>query len=331
MEKKPKHIDIQILTRAIAGEATDKQLEELRAWLQESEANRKEYEALKKSWDTLELVKPGNIIRIDREWEYHQTLLHGRSLDRRSVFRSPFMKIAATLVILVGIAILWFEVFRPQEMQGPGKDQGIKIIHLADGSTVTLNVGSKLDYRAGFEGSSRKVSLQGEAYFEVARDSLHPFIIQMDHAEVVVLGTSFNVRAYEETDKIEVTVTEGKVSFEGKDKIRNTVMLTDGERAEYSRSDGTLTKSRNRDRNYLAWKTGIMIFENDSLPQVVDVISRVYHQDIEISSPVLENCRLSTSFENASLKKVLDVLESTLGISHREEKGILYLSGPGCD
>lgn len=329
MEEKNKHIDFQLLTKYIAGESTADEQKEVTSWLAESEANRKEYEELVKVWNALGTTDSDQAIDIDKEWNSQKNLQNSNSNTRRLVPLRNFILIAASIILVFGLSVIGLKNFNRESI----KTQYAETLQstLPDGSRITLNSGSKLQYSKNFSEGDRRVTLQGEAYFEVTADSSRPFIIALNGAEIRVLGTAFNVKAYKKSDKIEVTVTEGKVSLYEKDKALKQVIAVKGEKAEYNRSEQVVKKVQNSDQNFLSWKTRLLVFENDDLSEVIKTIEEVYHQQIELRNSQLEGCKINTRFEDKDLNTVLRVIESTLDITAEEEKGVIYLDGSGCE
>jgi ferric-dicitrate binding protein FerR (iron transport regulator) len=328
MGNENKHIDIQILTRSIAGEVTSQEQEELKLWLADREENRKEYEKLRQTWEVIGQTRLENEIDVGHEWKYHQGILKKKPVSDRRFMRN-FMRVAATIIVFFGIGVIAYYLLRGETITTEYAQTSVA--ELPDGTRVTLNGDSKLHYSRKFGKEKREVSLEGEAYFEVAKDSLNPFIIHVDNAAIKVLGTSFNVRAYEDTEKVEVTVTEGKVSLYDQDKTSTQVIASRGEKAEYHRANRSVRKEVNTDKNYLAWKTHILIFEDIPLKEVVQVISEVYYKDIRLRNKAIARCYLTVSFEDQDLETILNVLAMTLDLAIQKEKDVIYLSGPGCE
>jgi transmembrane sensor len=330
MEDRNRHIGIELLTRSLAGETSPQEDKELSAWLSVSEANRKEYDELRKTWDLLGTTNPDQAIDVDAEWNNLQAKLRNAGPGKKdSVVLLTFVRIAAVIILVFGISILGIRNFSNKSVKTDIAET--EQVILPDGSRVTLNAGSKLGYPKKFGKENRLVALQGEAYFEVERDPSKPFLIEIGDARIKVLGTSFNVRAYKSSEKIEITVTEGKVSLYNRKLEQNKVIATAGEKAEYHRYGKQVTKDQNTNRNYIAWKTRQLIFEDDSLAEVTKAISEVYHQRIQLGDPELNSCRLTTRFEDKDLDGVLKILESTFDLTIKEEKDIIYLRGTGCE
>ena len=150
-------------------------------------------------------------------------------------------------------------------------------LRLSDGTVVYLNSETVLHYPVQFVGEERRVELSGEAYFEVARDVAHPFIVETPHSRVQVLGTSFNLRSYQDEKKIAATLVEGKVRFIA--DAGKQVNLMPGEQAVLD-GEGRLTKREVDTYLYTAWKDGNFVFYKQPLEEVMRIVARWY--DVEV-------------------------------------------------
>jgi ferric-dicitrate binding protein FerR (iron transport regulator) len=323
-------MDVELLARYFSGEVTTGEIKTIEAWISLSDANRKEFDQLKQTWDLIGTTHPGREINIEKEWKYLQRKI-GRA-ERKSKYYFPLRRIVqVAAAILILLCAGWF--LRHMYLYRSSHTQlaEIREIILSDGSKVTLNAGSRLQYPINYGVKNRQVILKGEAYFEVKKDTLLPFVISMNEIEIKVLGTSFNVKAYKNSDKIEVTVTDGKISMYDKNLQQKKVIATKGEKAEYDRDLKIVRKSVNVNQNYMAWKTLKMVFANDKLSTVAETIGQVYHKEVVIKNVKLNNCTLTTRFEGKDLETVLKVLESTLDLTIEQENDIVYISGKGCE
>jgi ferric-dicitrate binding protein FerR (iron transport regulator) len=196
---------------------------------------------------------------------------------------------------------------------------------LSDGSRVWLNAGSSLTYPVQFTGEKREVSITGEAYFEVSTQ-LHngsakmPFVVSKGKMSITVLGTHFNVNAYEDENDIKVTLLEGKVSVSGNltdpqgalNKLEEkSVVLQPGQQAIVSKQYAISTASSVDVESVIAWKSGFFSFRNADLPEVMRQIARWY--DVEISyEGQVPNRRFGGEISRMdSISKVLRVLEES--------------------
>ena len=137
---------------------------------------------------------------------------------------------------------------------------------LSDGTKIWLNSESKVEYPIVFPSGERRVRLQGEAYFQVASDRLSPFIIEMGKVQVQVLGTSFNLRAYQDENMIQTTLVEGRVCM-FTDKRR--ILLSPNEQGYVDLKTGNLAKKQVDVRAYIGWKNGRFMFERQTLENIM--------------------------------------------------------------
>lgn len=164
---------------------------------------------------------------------------------------------------------------------------GEYMMQLADGTRVWLNAATEFRYPLAFRGEQRKVYLKGEAYFEVSKDLLHPFIVMADDIQVKVYGTCFNVNNYDE-GKVQTVLVEGAVGMRKQDR---EVRLKPGQKGE---SGGEGIKISEVDPYaYVAWKEGNFVFENERLEEVMDKLARWYDIEIFYIHESSRNIRLS--------------------------------------
>ena len=152
---------------------------------------------------------------------------------------------------------------------------------LADGSAVWLNASSSITYPTGFRGPERVVSITGEAYFEVAPDGAHPFIVEQDDLRVRVLGTHFNIRAYGDAGRRQVTLLEGAVHVQ-RGGAQET--LRPGQQAELTAA--RLTVQSADTEAVMAWKNGQFIYDGVDLQTIMQEISRYYDVDVRFRDEI---------------------------------------------
>lgn len=146
---------------------------------------------------------------------------------------------------------------------------------LSDGSKIWLNAGSELKFPVDFVGEEREVFLEGEAYFEVSKDQRHPFIVHTSRGAVKVLGTGFNVRDYSDEAKVVTTLVNGSVAYRSEGRPAEPVVLQPGFQIE-DREGGNLQPRKVDVMMYVGWKDGKYIFENTTLEEIMQVLSRWY-------------------------------------------------------
>ncbi|WP_165973315.1 FecR family protein [Pedobacter sp. ok626] len=184
-------------------------------------------------------------------------------------------------------------------------------VTLYDGTKVWLNSASSLTYTPALnDRGERKVKLDGEGYFEVAKDKNHPFIVESKGQQVKVLGTHFNINSYLDEDNVKTTLLEGSVSVAilGED---NGVTLRPNQQASLNKRSGFQVKEVNAE-NVIAWKNGLFMFNDEPLAEVMQKISRWYGVEVHITDPELSKQTVyGTISRYSNISKVLDMLEKT--------------------
>jgi transmembrane sensor len=326
MEKDPSYYD-DLIAKYFAGEHAGEELSALSAWLKSSEDNQKVFSESKKAWEAVEKSKI-EALNTDAEWallkgkipsarseekEIKVIKLETESTTRR-VFLRQALRIAAVLIVLAGITFVIINYLK----QSPAQKQFVALNDklegkLPDGTTVTLNAGSTLDYPEKFTGDQRAVTLKGEAFFEVTPDKSKPFIISANDVMVEVVGTSFFVNA-DASGNVEVIVKTGKVAVYYKDNPSEKKILEPGDKAEFSNDSKKISESVNEDENYISWKTNVLTFNDDSLSNVVAALNKHYNANITITDEKLKGMKLTGSYNNNSLDQILTLIESSVKI-----------------
>jgi ferric-dicitrate binding protein FerR (iron transport regulator) len=198
---------------------------------------------------------------------------------------------------------------------------------LPDGSKITLNRNSSLTYPEHFEGETREVTLKGQVFFDISPDAAHPFIIHTGTLNIKVVGTSFDVNAFPESDSVRVSVQTGKVKcYVGKD----TVVLAPGEIAVYTKSTGELRKGVEGDPNTTSYRNRIFKFHNTRLSDAVQLLNNAYGSNIIIKSDAIRDCGVNGEYSNESLDFILLTIEDALGVSMKKSEGKIFLDGKSC-
>lgn len=196
---------------------------------------------------------------------------------------------------------------------------------LSDGTKVWLNADSKMKYPVSFGKDKREVSLHGEGYFEVAKDSTRPFIVSTEKMDVKVLGTTFDVNTYEDEGKSFVVLVEGLVEVSaGKGESR---IITPGHMAEVNMYDtqAKIQISKCDAEHYIAWKNGNFSFRNASLTEILKRVSRYYDVTVIREQVFEEEYYTGDVSSDVSLESLLAVIESSNSVSFKVERKIVYV------
>jgi len=192
-------------------------------------------------------------------------------------------------------------------------------VHLSDGSEVHLNYGSKLKYPLFFSGDTREVQLSGEGFFDVAHNPKKPFIVKTRALNIKAMGTSFNVFAYPDEDKIETTLVNGKVALEQTNyngRIRSIGTMVPGQHIKYSIKTGEISSSKGSVEEFIAWKEGKLIFENQSIIEVTNTLSRMFNVDIDVADNI-KDYSYTVKFVDEPLLQILDLMTIATPVSYK--------------
>ena len=193
------------------------------------------------------------------------------------------------------------------------------VVHLSDGSEIHLNFGSKLKYPQKFVGDTREVILSGEGYFNVAHNPEKPFIVKTANLNIKALGTKFNVFAYPGDEVIATTLVEGKVVIEkatsdGKEKLIGA--MVPGQHVSYNINSGKIHSENGKVEKYIAWKDGMLVFDNEPIDQVAQRLSRMFNVEIQVDDK-LDKYKYTVTFVDEPLFQILDLLTVATPINYR--------------
>lgn len=192
--------------------------------------------------------------------------------------------------------------------------------NLPDGTVAYLNSGSTLSYPLSYDKNVRRVSLSGEAYFEVTHSPEQPFVvsIQEDRMRVKVYGTEFNVEAYEQDSQIQTTLVSGSVDIEVvKDgQVAKRVHLNPSDKAVYDVTKDKINIFPVNTEYETSWKDGRLVFKNMPLPQVLKKLSYFYNVRFEVQDEIINSYSFTGTFQDKQLSQVLDYLEITSQIDY---------------
>ena len=262
--------------------------------------------------------------------------------------------------MIIGLGILvYFSYFRIPETRYLTKTttRGQKAtITLSDGSKVWLNAESTVTFAEQFDGETREISLEGEAFFDVVRNPNQPFIVKTDDLTTRVLGTSFNVSAYPGEKNIQVTVATGKVEVspvppqdngayspleepvptrqKGQGGVlgpATKILLTPTQQAIFNRSTGSLEMQKVASTSYHAWKDQVLSFDSATLEEVAQTLERWFDVKIDFREHSSGDCQVTVAYERPTLQEVLADLNLLTGIDYKIlPDSRVEISGKGC-
>lgn len=316
-----KEIDLDKIERYINGVADDKEKVHIESFFLNGEDNFILRHFLEKDWDNLHRGTSPSEVNLGHLLDrVHHIIRKNETLNREKPLQKLmriYMKAAAILLLPLLVAGgLVYSYFGNHGMKNADRQVSSKIyapmgarvsFNLPDGTTGMLNSGSHLSYSLPFN-NNRKVSLEGEAWFEVSRDEIHPFEISTGNSSVKVLGTSFNLSAYPAENYVEIVLLQGKVEFlDNKDDEKVTMLPS--ERLVFQ--NGNIVKSVTDPAKYNAWTKGELVFRGDPMAEVGRRIERWYNVKVVLADKELEKYSFRATFEDDKLEEVLRFLSMT--------------------
>lgn len=361
------NFDKDILIKFITDTCSEQEKASVEQWLAQSAHNRKLFDDFVKLWNTSsEFEKVFRNVDVEQEaWKFIEQI-HSREKDKlhqelqssnKRVF-PLWIKVAAVLLVIINMGALTFYGLR----KSPDHQDGItefvvpygarSRVKLPDGTAVWLNSGSRLQYSSTYNQKEREISLEGEAFFSVAKNKNRPFIVKASGLKIQALGTEFNVKSYAGEGILETTLVSGRVSIvKDKDKSNAAIIyLKPSEKLTYVKKTGTLyTSFENTGKNnqalpkvrlkrdslfvkpidpepFVAWKDNRLVFRNESLAEMVVKMERWFDIKIVIKDKSLLESHFTGTIENETFLDVLRILSDTMPIEYTIDHRTVFIN-----
>ncbi|NKI26930.1 DUF4974 domain-containing protein [Arenibacter sp. 6A1] len=205
-----------------------------------------------------------------------------------------------------------------------GKTFGIA---LSDGSKVTLNAGSQLKYPVHFvKGKKRSVILNGEAYFDIAKDAERPFVVNTQDMDIQVLGTKFNVTSYTQDEKTYTVLVEGKVAAISKLQENDSIVLNPNQRVFFH--EGYLMQESVKIEKYVGWLSGQLVFIDDSFDVIAHKLERKFDLKIINKYPALDEITITATFKDQDMHEILKTFQTYLPFKYTIKNGAVTITKP---
>ena len=325
-------MDHQLLDRFFRGVCSADEQHRVLSWYLSGKAEQELAEKIEAYWSAQQKL-PNTEWGKESLFEQIQAEIKEGQVEQQSLLptqkrlilkKNWYLSAAAILLLTVASAVFYFFMTvipgdtHPEISELSTKQDSLIIkrtakgekltVTLADSTVIRLNSDSHLQYLSS---APRKVFLQGEAFFEVKRDTLHPFLIHTANITTTVLGTSFNIRAFNE-ENIAVSVVSGEVKVEKEQHTTEEALrLLPGDQATYHIKDTLLSKGTFQYEDVLSWRDGRLYFKNARFEDIVQQLERWYGVEIVIKRSDLEN-GFSGSYTNRSLESVLEGMSFVL-------------------
>jgi ferric-dicitrate binding protein FerR (iron transport regulator) len=369
--------DINLLIIShLTGSISEGDLVLLNNWINENIENRSYFNKLKDSWVLSGRNNRDTITQNEENWNTFKDKLNqnrfrlglGNDLrSRRKASITKYVKLAASWLLIFGLgsACAWCLTNKPKDIPviATGTANGIieistplgsrSIIRMPDSSQIWLNAGTTISYDQNYGLNSRTLILCGEAFFKVAKDTLHPFIVNTQSISIRALGTSFNVKAYPDEKTISATLEEGEIdvrilSLTGKDE---SILLKPNDKLIYHKELGKMKKyiessedqfkpkkipsvkskdlrilSNVRTELYTSWKDPRWIIDRVPLNTLAPMLERRFNLKIIFDDQQLKKYKFTGIIENETVDQILNALRLTAPINYEIRKDTIKLT-----
>ena len=322
----------RIISSYLRNEITEEDEQSLNRWLEEDVANRELFESLSRIWET-SLGYPDVVNMEDERQKLWKRLNNNQdhiipSYNSKGHWLGRMIKYAAVIIVFFSfghhLLTRYLQTKKPENkvliqkvehVNPPGQRSRIL---LQDGSIVWLNAASKLTYSTDFNKSTRDIQLEGEAYFEVAKNPDKPFKVSTNSLIITAVGTSFNVQSYSNNRIERVALNTGKVKIEtiNMGKKNGKTYLSPGQMVVYDPEKMDLKKIKFNGEDPFGWKDGRIVFYHATFKEVRETLARWYNVDIKVTGHLQREWDYSTSFENESLENILKSLKFSENIDY---------------
>lgn len=290
-----------------------------------------------KLWNRIQDVNSQHEKSLNKNVRFLKDTDHIKSTKeetKSSHFFKASFKWAAVLLLLI-LTSIYIIKHNPEEPEvsetvalvnkSVSKGQKLKIF-LPDGSTVYMNSESSISYEKNFSSQSREINLTGEAFFEVAKDSLRPFIVRSDNLVVTALGTSFNIRASADEQQLSVALLTGMISVQNNDSQDELLFLNPNEAAILDKKANALQRKDFNFEEDILWTQGILYFKQIPLTEAFDRLERWYGVSFIIENLPKKPLLVTGKFDNESLENVLRSLSHTTSFETKIDNGKVMVS-----
>lgn len=306
-----------------------------------------EFQDLRTRMDAISDVELKHLLETEwEEFEAHSPLseekmktlyegLHIRSeeVKPRFTLKRYWMQIAASLLLLIAGSLTVLTFMQQNEINALAEqnvvirsgDYGKSLVTLPDGTIVYLNAKSSLTYSQDFGRNDRKVALSGEGFFEVKKDTEKKFTVGTGYMDIAVLGTKFNVYAYETKDIVEMSLVEGSVDVTTSRPPYQSIRVKPNEKVVYNKRTGNLLHERTTNKMETAWINKELVFRSERLEDVFRCLSRKFAVTFSVDDETLLNDVYTGTFDDENVESIMRVLKYHYKFKYTNEDGVISI------
>ena len=315
-------IDEEVLVAFLKGELDAAQAAAVEAWYDRSAANRRMLGQVYYILYVSDRINDAAGIDVERSLRQFKRRMHaGRRISlRRIAVRAAAAAAVAVILLAGGVTTVSLSKRLAQPLTVITHLGERSQVVLPDGTKVWLNSKSRLEYPSSFGRRSRRVTLCGEGYFEVAHDERKPFVVETGQYDVRVLGTTFNVHAYSEDEDYQITLATGSLLVDGGRESRS-VRLRPGEQGFFERTSGMLSLRRVNVDHVLSWQEDKLYFRAEPLASIARTLERQFNVDIVIADERLRKICFTGEFvDGENIHEIMRIISADSRILYRNRK-----------
>jgi ferric-dicitrate binding protein FerR (iron transport regulator) len=329
-------MDINKIWDLVTGESREAEKQQVLAEIESDQEARKAYNELKNTWALLSSTRQMSEVEVNDM--YKRFRKQNKLISSSTRFRAiDLLKYAAVFAfgILIAYAANYFlslkntaDHLNVLNTTVIGEKDQISKILLPDSSVVWVNSRSKIVYNNKFGLDNRDIKLEGQAYFQAAKNKSLPLVVKANGLEVRVLGTKFDVSAYPEDKNVKIVLESGKVELEQLNGNAEHCELAPGEMATCNVASNKITINKVETRLYTAWKDGLMIFRDDPMAVVISQLERRFNIDVVVKDREIYKSVFTATINNEPLDKILKAMEFSCSMKAtlvRDSSGIQRL------
>lgn len=323
-ENKHKEYELNLIINQLTKNPQEDSNEVFNNWLAESEENRAYFNEMKKLWDSMEIADANPHYDSMRAYQFFKYRIHDGTIP---VQKFPVKRMAGIRRLLYVAAIfipfffLTYFTYQYFNTQLPAIKEELSLtevivpngskthLKLPDGTNIWLNSGTKIEYNTDFGDQKREICLSGEAYLEVAYSKEIPLVVTTGEIKVKVLGTRFNINAYQEDNTAKVALLNGSVEVTANNNL--PVLLSPKEVACYNSNSCQITVKQDDTDHYLNWLDNKLTFEGENFEQIIRMLERRFGVEVNIHRKTVKSRHFVGDFVNdETIEQIFDVMSS---------------------
>lgn len=320
-----------LLEKFRSGDMTSEELQDLKS-LMDTTSDQELRDILMSEWDKFDHYSPLPDEKVEKLYE--KMNIKGGNVHRNRVsLKNYWMQIAASILFIIAGSLTVLTYMQNKTISSLAEqnvvirsgDYGKSLVTLPDGTIVYLNAKSSLTYSQDFGRESRNVALSGEGFFEVKKDMKKQFTVKTGYMDITVLGTKFNVYAYQDKDIVEMSLVEGSVNIATVLPPYKNINVKPNEKVTYYKKTGELKHESTSNEAETAWMKKELVFRSEKLENVFSCLSRKFAVSFNVEDESLLDDIYTGAFEDENIESILKVLKTHYKFDYQNEDGIITI------